>query len=982
MKIFCGVGMAVRALALAAVVWGAADAGSAADCGAVNAPFAGKVTGAGVPSYIERGSLMIEDANFQGASDQLRHALKSEALIGTDEAETARLRQAVAAMRLPGADAGLLLERFLRDYPSSAMREQVRMDIGSMLFDSGEYAKAMQAYRYVDGGALNPSEASALEYRMAYCLLKFADYDRAQRIYDRLASNHEYAMAARFYLGYIAYAKGDYSRAREQLEKVSGEGLPVAMSRYYLAQLAFERGDYRESSRLSGGLLAGGDAPEGFEAEMRRIYGESAWHLGDEATAVKELSRYVAMVSKPLPSALYILGVDDYKNKRWQHAVDRLTPVSSDDSSMGQSACLYMGQAYLKLDNSNAATLALEKAARMTHDARTQETAFYNLAVARMQGGRVPFGSSVAMFEDFLKRYPDSRHTQMVADYLVSGYMTDNNYQAALAAIEKVARPSDSVLAAKQKVLYGLGTRRLQGGDPKGALGYLNGAAGMGRFDRAVAAEATLWSGECLYELGDYDGAISAYNSYLRSGQGTDANRALAYYDLGYARFARKQFGAALSDFSRFISDTPDKKNSHLIADAYNRLADCYYYASDFSRAADNYGKAYSIDPGAGDYPVFQQGLMKGLRRDYAGKVETLSRMIEEFPSSALIPTALLEMGESYGEMNDEGRAIETYTMLASRYPSSAQGRKARLLLGITYLNAGNPTMAIEHYKKVITDYPSSEEARVAADDLKQVYADRGEVDRYVEFIDRVPEAPRPETAELAELTLQSAEKAMEGERYADALKHASEVVGKYPDSPSAVEALAIKADAEMKLGMGRQALESYTELESKASDAATVNAARMGIMQVSRDMADNDRVVEMADKLLSSSTLGASGKEATAFVKAMALYDLGRGDESVAIWRELASNPEELNGTKSAYYLAQYHFDHQQAKEALSEVNALIDANPPHNYWLARGFILLSDILRSQGSDFEADEYLRSLRQNYPGTESDIFRMIDERLQ
>ena len=128
---------------------------------------------------------------------------------------------------------------------------------------------------------------------------------------------------------------------------------------------------------------------------------------------------------------------------------------------MGQSACLYMGQAYLKLDNSNAATLALEKAARMTHDAQTQETAFYNLAVARMQGGRVPFGSSVAMFEDFLKRYPDSRHTQMVADYLVSGYMTDNNYQAALAAIEKVARPSDSVLAAKQ-IMKAVETRSVQ----------------------------------------------------------------------------------------------------------------------------------------------------------------------------------------------------------------------------------------------------------------------------------------------------------------------------------------------------------------------------------------------------------------------------------------------------------------------------------------------------------------------------------------
>lgn len=974
--------MAARACALAAVAWGSAVFSAWGGSPSVNAPFWGKVAGAGVPSYIERGSLMIEDGNMQGSVDQLGHVLRSRTFTGTDEQEMVRLRRAEAALRVPGCEGIELLREFLRDYPSSAMREHVMLEIATAYFDLGEYAKAELAFREVNGEALNPSEAAALDYRHAYCLLKFTKYDRAARIYERLTSDDDYAMAARFYLGYIAYAQKDYSRARELFGKVSGKGLPMSMSRYYLAQLAYERGDYAEASRLSEALLSERDVPADFVAEMRRVCGESAFHRGDEATAVSELSKYVAMVPDPMPSALYILGVDDYRHQRWLQAVERLTPVSSDDSAMGQSACLYMGQAYLKLDNSNAATLALEKAARMTHDPQAQETAFYNLAVARMQGGRVPFGSSVAMFEDFLKRYPDSRHTQTVADYLVSGYLTDNNYQAALAAIEKVARPSDGVLAAKQKVLYGLGTRRLQGGDAKSALGYLQEASEMGRFDREVAAEATLWTGECRYALGDYNGAISAYKNYLRSGHGSVANRALAYYDMGYARFARNQFAEAMSDFKRFIADTPDRENARLMADAYNRLADCYYYASDFASAADIYGKAYSTDPAAGDYPVFQQGLMKGLRRDYAGKIETLTRMIDEFPSSALVPTALLEMGESYGEMGNSGRAIETYTALSTRYPSSEQGRKARLLLGITYLNSGNRTMAAEHYKKVITDYPSSEEARVAADDLKQIYADSGEIDRYVEFIERVPEAPRPETAELAELTLQSAEKAMESERYADARKHASEVVVKYPDSPSAVGALAIKAEAEMKLGMGRQALESYTELENRASDAATVNAARMGIMHVSRDMADNEKVVETADKLLGSSTLGASGREETSFVKAMALADLGRGDEAVAIWRELAANPDELNGTKSAYYLAQYHFDRKQPKEALQEVNALIDANPPHDYWLARGFILLSDILRAEGSEFEADEYLRSLRQNYPGTESDIFRMIDERLK
>ena len=58
------------------------------------------------------------------------------------------------------------------------------------------------------------------------------------------------------------------------------------------------------------------------------------------------------------------------------------------------------------------------------------------------------------------------------------------------------------------------------------------------------------------------------------------------------------------------------------------------------------------------------------------------------------------------------------------------------------------------------------------------------------------------------------------------------------------------------------------------------------------------------------------------------------------------------------------------------------IDANTPHQYWLARGYILLSDILRKQGSDFEADEYLKSLKENYPGDEADIFQMIDQRLK
>ena len=40
-----------------------------------------------------------------------------------------------------------------------------------------------------------------------------------------------------------------------------------------------------------------------------------------------------------------------------------------------------------------------------------------------------------------------------------------------------------------------------------------------------------------------------------------------------------------------------------------------------------------------------------------------------------------------------------------------------------------------------------------------------------------------------------------------------------------------------------------------------------------------------------------------------------------------------------------------------------------------------MSDIYAAQGKIFEAREYLNALRSNYPGSESDIFDMIDTRL-
>lgn len=116
--------------------------------------------------------------------------------------------------------------------------------------------------------------------------------------------------------------------------------------------------------------------------------------------------------------------------------------------------------------------------------------------------------------------------------------------------------------------------------------------------------------------------------------------------------------------------------------------------------------------------------------------------------------------------------------------------------------------------------------------------------------------------------------------------------------------------------------------------------------------------------------------------MRAMANDRLGNHDKAYADWEELATNLTDVNGAKSAYYMGQSLLDRGKTDRALVIAESLTSSDTPHSYWLARGFILYSDILRKQGKTFEADEYLKSLRSNYPGAEADIFQMIDSRLK
>lgn len=961
--------------------------------------------------YATRGILMYNDKNYQGAIDQFGFCIAQG---GTpQEMETSMYY--IAQSRLLSGDltqARSDFNDFLTAFPASPMRVYAKLALADCDFYEGDYPAALEAYRRMDASSFDGETREDYEYRLAYCELQEGNYNLASRLFGNLENVARYSNAARFYQGYIAYAQGDYDTAKQKWSSVDTNTPPGNHAPYYLAQIAYSEGDYDRALSLA---RKHEFTVKEYTPEMQRIAGESLYNLGEESEAVDYISKYMSATDSPKPSALYIMGVNAYKNGDTQQALKYFEPVTSEDNAMGQSAYLYMGQSYLQDGNVNSALLALDKACRMDYDRQVQETAFYNYAVAKSEGGRTPFGSSVTLFEDFLKRYPESRYSQEVEEYLVTGYMTDNNYEKALASINRIKRPSSAILTAKQRVLYILGSRDVASGNIPQAIERFTEAKKMTAQNRSMSNECNLWLGDCYFRQGNYSRATQLYREYLKGNTASAANRAIANYDLGYSLFSEKKYADARSAFEKAAKDRNLKNN--LVADAYNRIGDCYYYASDFNRASQSYDQAYELNPAAGDYSLFQKATMKGLARDYNSKIQALDDMMERYPSSSLIPAALLEKAESYVALNRNDDAVSTYETLVKRYPNTAQGRNGQLQLAITTLSKGNTSKAVTLYKEVIRNYPSSDEAKVAAEDLKSILADEGKLNEYATFIASVPNAPKFEASEMDELTFQSAEKAylldnshtgklesyiaqFPGGKYevqalsylADqafnkhdeprALEYASTIVARYPDTEFAEDALAIKGQVEYNQGNGNEALATFRQLENRASASRNRNAARLGIIRVSHELGNHKDVLTAANQLLASSVTPSAQKNEILFAKAYSLAQLGQNEEAIDAWKELAADTDDLYGAKSAYYLSQFYYDKGQLKNARSQVEKFIDSNTPHQYWLARGYILLSDIYRKNGETFEANEYLKSLKDNYPGNESDIFMMIDERLK
>lgn len=931
--------------------------------------------------------------------------------------EEAEYMTVVSAYYLREKDRFLQLLDYLIRYPETPYANRLHALAGNSLYTEEEYARALDCYERCEMDDLSDTERDEATLYKAICLLKEGRTDEAFPHFHVVETcSKTYATDATYYLAYIHYTKGNYDKALPLLESLENGSDYALKAAYYRADIYLNQARYNEAAKLAKEFID--QNPEADQLlEMRRIVGEAAYATGDYETAFDHLSAYVEHNENPSRNAKYKLGLSAMRKRAYYKAAEHLSQVTDTSDEVAQNAYLHLGLIYVELKDMTKARLAFEQASSMDFDRYAKEQALFNYALCIHETAYSGFGESVTVFERFLNEFPSSPYVDQVSDYLVDVYLTTRSYKAALQSIAKIKQPDERILQARQKIYYRLGTEALANADNRGAVDYFNHSLRDAQYCRQTKANAYFWRGEAYYRMGKYAEAATGYRLYLNhSAEENVSQHGTAYYNLGYTAFQQKSYTQARSYFERFLAQYRKQASPQMVADALNRKGDCYFYTNDYAIAREAYAEVLTVDPKQGDYALYQQAFVRGLQKDYAGKVAMLDKLLADYPQSLYADDALYESGRSYVQMEKNGEAIKVYDKLINHFHESSLARKAANEVGLLYYQDDKYDEAVTAYKFVIEKYPGSEEARIAQRDLKSVYIDLNKVDEFAEYAASKQGSIRFDSNERDSLTYLAAEKiymrgdmpeainsltaylqtfpdgafvlnahyylglaAYQKDDKANALVHLDKVL-EYPDNKYSEGAIDMVAEIVYANADYEKSLTLYKLLRDKTTSVERIQKARLGILRSAASLQHHDEVIAAAGDLLSDSKLSPELVNEARYQRSRSAAIKGDTEQAGKDLQELAKDTRNAYGAEAKYRLAEMHFAAKSYSDAEAVLLDYIETSTPHAYWLARGFILLSDVYMQTGRRIEARQYLLSLQQNYTA-DDDIASRISQRL-
>ncbi|HOG06125.1 MAG TPA: tetratricopeptide repeat protein [Paludibacter sp.] len=964
----------------------------------------------------EQGKELFDQQKYTASYRSFEEFLNSTDKIRAGQRHEAEYYLVANAFELRQQHTFSLIQHFLTSNPYTPFIDKLYAMLGILLYEEDQFENALSYFNKVNEKRLNRGEKLNFQFCKAYTLLRTGSYHEALALFkDLKGEKFQRQEDARYYYAYTEYALQNYSAALPEFLGLEDSEVYKEKVAFYLFQIYYFLGIRNEmNERYEFITTHYPNHPD--NAEIYRIKGEVAYAEGQYEDAINYLKRYESLSPQMLRNDLYMLGIAHIRLNRHYSSIPYFQRVTTEPDAMTENAYLHLGNAYIRANDKENARLAFEAALRTNFDKQVREEALLNYALTTYETTSA-FGESISALEQFLEEFPNSKDADKVKNYLAMEYMATKNYEVAYQSIQKVARPNEKILEAKQYILYQLGTEAFARQDFNKAVDYFtlsiqNLPVGI------YAPESYYWRSESFYRLGMHENSIDDLNAFFRLPDAKRSNNYVpAHYGMGYAYFSRKNFRLAKEYFERYTTLERNKK-SDIFADALNRIGDCYFYDRDFRNAELIYTRSANLSPNTGDYALFQSGYVAGLQKKYSTKISRLNDLVKNYPKSEFADDALYEIGRAYIMLGNDAEALNTYRRLLSLLPNSNMARSAAYEIGMIYQNQEKYPEAIKAYKAVIADYPGSVEAFTALQSLEGIYIEMNDVPAYLAYVNSLDmKSSRISVSHEDSISYIAAEKQYMNSSYRQAITGFRTYLNNYcPGGKYCTAAQFYIADSYYRLEdyehalseyqqltmiQGNQymeealtrsaeitydqkrygaALEYFEELIQAAQSSERKNTARLGVLRSSYQLKDYQKIISVVSDIVSDSKSGPEVLNEARYYRAKAYIATKELDLALEDLKWLATDTRTAIGAESKYLTAQVYFMEWKLDESEKEILDFAKKNTPFQYWLARSFVLLSDIYQSKQQDFQAKQYLLSLQRNYK-VDDDIQEMITTRL-
>ncbi len=884
----------------------------------------------------------------------------------------------------------IILEKF----PESIYYQLSMKELGLIYFSLKDYNNSYKFLSNIDQIELMDNE---FLFSIGYSLFEIKKYDLAKYYFSKIDADinrDKYKILSTYYYAHICYLQKLYNTAEKFFLKLENNKSFSKIIPYYISQIYFSTGRYNKLIEYSLPIL--NDVIPSRESEICRMIAESYFFMDNYIQSEIYMKKYMQLGGSEDKFAKFQLGVINFLLNDYNESAIYLND-QFDSDSINQISSYYLAFSYLEKNEKIFSLNAFKKSSSFDYDLEIKEESLYNYFKLSYELD-LPYTNLEYVLEQ-MEKYHFTRYKLDIEKLMINLFQSTNQYQQAFDFLRNNHLPAKEEILMLQRLSYYIGIQHYNNANYSKALVNFEFSR-KNPVDKEIDAMCVYLLGDCYYQLRDYKKSIDNYISYLETPSSSlVSNLDLANYNLAYSYFHSKQFSKSIYFFRKILSSELDQAR---LDDSRLRLADSYFMEKNFQKALIYYNKSTINNKSIfeKDYSIYQESICNSLMSNYIQQEENLIDIVEEYTESPYYEKSLIDLAVLYKNQNRYVESVRYFDLIIDISVDEETISQCLLNKGLIMFNTEKIDSAIIFLKDIIENYANSSSFNSAKNGLKNAYLKLSNLDEYIDYIQTIPQI-NISTSTKDSLFFQVAYNNYINKLYKVSKEGFFNYLSEFgPKSLFFQESQYYYAESCWNTSDTNESIRIYKNIISSGhseffesslvkvcrytfnnnnidesnyyyqlldSNSSSHGLRRESVIRLmlGYEKIDLERSVIYAKRILESDKLEDRLLAKCKLIIARNEFDNGNYLKSSSICDEIVKITRNNDGAEAMYMKIYFTY----LEDKIDESQQLIFDFPDDyhsEFWIAKAFILLSEIYVSQGNLFQAKATLESIIENY----------------